>query len=174
MVFGAVTRIITVIIGAVRALCARCARAVCALCENAPYVTKDPFYMGPEVGGSRAGHAGAEDPSASLPHFDSSSPVDCTTTAVKDVAKAPPVAPEDAASSSPAAPPMNGAGTGAPPTPQADNNVISEFLKVAEEAMGKRSYAQVCGDVRVLHVQVSSCSAARHTSAQIRVELDQI
>ena len=36
MVFRVVTWIITVIIGAVRALCPRCARAVPALCENAP------------------------------------------------------------------------------------------------------------------------------------------
>ena len=40
MVFGAVTWIITVIVGAVGALCARCARAVRALCENAPKGTE--------------------------------------------------------------------------------------------------------------------------------------
>ena len=39
MVFRVVTWIITVIIGAVRALCPRCARAVPALCENAPLVS---------------------------------------------------------------------------------------------------------------------------------------
>ena len=41
---GAVTRIITVIIDDVRALCTRCARAVRALCKNAPFV-KSPSIL---------------------------------------------------------------------------------------------------------------------------------
>ena len=51
MVFGAVTRIITVIIGAVHALCARCARAVRALCRNAPKAAGvRPWALVPEDG----------------------------------------------------------------------------------------------------------------------------
>ena len=46
MVFRVVTRIITVIIGVVRALCANCARAVRALCENAAYDAEQHSTVG--------------------------------------------------------------------------------------------------------------------------------